>query len=296
VADLLTNKIVSQLLNTKLVTIYDSSAEDEAMQVKKAPGDAMIRGNPTAFGQVKHGGLLNEMLPGVEWINQKWQEQAGNPGLATGTTDTPMRTAAAFNGLMARVQSITEDLRRQVEAFATENLRKRMWFVENNPQLQRRVPITIGRDPYKLTIDAELTAKTKRGDHTSFVYKTRAYSMQYRDPSVVAQQQLAFITQALPSILQMQALFGVDAKGIVRSFAQRLDMEELENFIPDPLWAHEAEVMRQLGPQLANDPAGVGRQPNSTPAAGVKMPRNSSQQTQDLAAGGKPPPLMQGGM
>jgi hypothetical protein len=59
--------------------------------------------------------------------------------------------------------------------------------------------------------------------------------------------------------------YGLDARGVMRFVGQKLAMEELEMFLPDPIWQQQSQQAMQVGPQLASDPMGMGPQQQQGP-------------------------------
>ncbi len=270
VADLIANKICTQLLDTKTVSIYAPGAEAEAVQIRDAKQNAMLKGNPKGVTTHQVGGLIPEMIPGAEWIDQKWEQQGGAMGLASGTRETSERTATAYNGQMVGTQGYMEFLRSRVEDWASANLELRMFYVKANPNLQRMVMMTEGQAPYQVSIPGRLTPES--APISGFTYKVKAYSMTFVDPAVQSEQLINVLTQVVPSIMQLQATMGIDARTAIRMVAEKMSMPELEAVIPDVMWMIQQQMMSQMGPMIDNNPTG---DPNDIRGSGPDAARGS---------------------
>lgn len=283
ICDLLANKMVRQSLRTKMLTIYDGTAEDMAMAMRKSPEGGYIRGNPKSVSQVKDGGLIPEMLPASQFFSDHWQNATGNLAMAAGSGDIG-KTATAFEGLMGRIQSFLDFLRTRLEALATDDMRVRAWFLTNNPVLKRTVPFTIGQAPTAQTVDitianpgapdAEQADYVMQGDHEDFDIKTRAFSMQYTNPAIAAQQLMEVMQTTIPAITELSAAGAINGRVAIGILARKLNEPALENLIPDPIIAQLQQQQTAMVPQLDADPSGQGlNNPNQAPGpAGRKIP------------------------
>ncbi len=283
VSDLIANKVVRQLLRTKMLTVYDGTAEDMAMAMRKSPEGGYIRGNPKSVSQVKDGGLLPDMIPGAQFFSDQWQNATGNLAMAAGSGDIG-KTATAFEGLMGRVQGFLDFLRSRVEKCATADMRVRAWFLANHPMLKRKVPYTIGQGSSAMTTDIMVAGPNAQvldgeadhileGEHEDFDIKVRAYSMQYTNPAIQAQQLMEFTSTVLPAIMQLAGA-GLDARMLIRTLARKLNEPTLENLLPDPLIQQMQQQQAMMQQQVDQDPSGQGLNQNPSDAgpAGRRLP------------------------
>lgn len=285
IADLLANKTFRQLIRTKNVVVYDGSAENMVMAMKKAPEGGYIRGNPQAVTTIQDGGLIGDMMPGTQFFRDEWQMAVGNLALASGTGDTG-KTATAFEGLMSRVQAFLDFLRSRVEQAATDNLQIHDWYLSNNPQFITQVRQTIGRAPFAMTADVTIAAAgaqlpmgmqpdyVMQGTPADFAIKTRAFSMQYTNPIVSAQQVMTALQEVIPAVLAT----GMDPRPPITILARKLNEPELEMLIPDPMTQILLEQKQAAAAAAAADPTGQGaNRPNSADAgpAGRRLPQAS---------------------
>lgn len=313
ICDLLANKTFRQLIRTKNVIVYDGSAENMAMAMKRSPEGGYIRGNPNSVKTVQDGGLIPDMMPGTQYFNDQWQNAVGNLALAAGTGDTA-KTATAFEGLMARIQSFLDFLRTRVEQAATDNLQIQDWFLSNNPAFQATVHKIIGSPPNAITAEIAVAAPgmeqmgmpgmpgmepdyVMRGESEDFDIKTRAFSMQYSSPAVSAQMVMQAMTDIVPLVVQMSAGGGIDGRLAMGILARKLNEPALEFLVPDPMMHALQQQEQAMQPGLDQDPSGMGVQPyqqEQPGPAGRRVPGQQRQQNRAMRPGpgqGSPRPM-----
>lgn len=266
ISDLVANKIVRQILRTKMLTIYDGSAEDMAMTMKRSPEGGYIRGDPDAVKQLQDGGLAETMLGGAQYFSDHWQNATGNLAMAAGSGDLG-KTATAFEGLMGRVQGFLDFLRTRVEIVATADLTIRSWFISNNPALSRAVPFSVGQAPNQISTMVQVAAPgaeqagdayVLQGGHDDFQIRVRAFSMQYTNPVISAQQVQAAIKDVVPIIVNLSAQGVLNGRAAISILARKLNEPALENLVPDPIIAMLQQQEAMLVPELDADPSGMG--------------------------------------
>lgn len=271
IADLLANKTFRQLIRTKNVVVYDGSAENMAMAMKKSAEGGYIRGNPQSVVTVKDGGLIADMMPGTQFFRDEWQNAVGNLALASGTGDTG-KTATAFEGLMSRVQAFLDFLRTRVEQLATDDLRVRDWYLTQNPAWRQNVQQIIGQAPAAVTANVTVANPgaqeqpgqeppdyVMQGSSEDFSTKVRMFSMQYTSPVISAQQIQATIETVVPVIIQMQATGAFNGRAAMSILARKLNEPELENLLIDPMLTMlQQQEQQNVMPGIDQDPTGQG--------------------------------------
>lgn len=284
--DLLANKVFRQIMATRSVLVYDGTAENMAMAIKRSPDGNMVRGNPNTIKDMQLGGMVPDIMPGSQFFSDQWQNATGNLAMAAGSGDIG-KTATAFEGLMGRIQSWLDFLRTRVESLATDDLRVRSWYLSNNPMMQRNVQQTIGQAPAAITMNIAVAnpgnpqpmqegeGYTMQGTHDDFDIKVRSFSMNYQNPIISAKSYMEAITNIVPIIIQLSAAGALNGKTAMSILARKLNEPELENLLPDPMLQAIQQQEQQMVEQAMNDPSGQNADttPDNGPA-GRKVPGN----------------------
>lgn len=310
VADLLANKTFRQLIQTRNMVVYEGSAENMAMAMKNAQQGSYIRGNPASVKNIQTGGMVPDMMPGTQYFMDQWQQATGNLALAAGTGDTG-KTATAFEGLMSRVQGFLDFLRTRIEQLATDDLRVRSWYLTNNPVFQRTFNQTIGTPPAAITASILVANQgapaampgpmgqppqadyVMQGKHEDFDHKVRAFSMQFQNPAVSANQYMQAIATVVPAILQMIPA-GLNGQLAMSVLSRKLNEPELAMLLPDPITMQLQQLTAGAQQQADQDPAGDGSNAQNAGPAGNRLPGQQRAQGRAMTPGpgtGAPRPM-----
>jgi len=80
-------RYIDQLERTKVVNVYRPGEEDLANACQEADDSEWIPGDPTAVLQVKTGGMVPELQPGIQFIMDAFNNASGAGQLIGGTKD-----------------------------------------------------------------------------------------------------------------------------------------------------------------------------------------------------------------
>ncbi len=135
-----------------------------------------------------------------------------------------------------------------------------------------------------------------KGQHEDFDFRVRAFSMQFQNPAISAQQYMQAIEQVVPAILQMIPM-GLNGQLAMTVLARKLNEPELAMLLPDPITMQLQQLTAGAQQQADQDPAGDGsNQTNAQNAgpAGNRLPASQRGQGRAMTPGpgtGSPRPM-----
>jgi hypothetical protein len=339
VADLLANKTFRQLIQTRNMVVYEGSAENMAMAMKNGAQGSYIRGNPNSVKNIQTGGMIPDMMPGTQYFMDQWQQCTGNLAMAAGTGDTGKtatafegmmsRIQSFLDFLRSRVEQLATDDLNVRSWYLTNNPAFQRIYNQTigqapaamtmavqvaNPgapaaqqQMQQQAQQAPGQpqpgvpmgQPPQPPQQGQPGVYVMQGDHDDFNHKVRAFSMQYQNPTISAQQYQQAITNVVPAIMQMMQ-GGFNGQAAMAILARKLNEPELENLLPDQMTQMLQQQASQAEQQIAQDPAGQGdiggySDPGSAGPAGRRIPGQVRMSNRAMRPGpgqGSPRPMM----
>lgn len=268
-ANQMAQKIVSQAMRQKDITVYRRAAADDAAELKDAAdGESVAVDDPDGVKVLSWGGQQpsNEahLASLMGWFNQ----MAANPQAIGGET-LNADSATEANILQTNASVGLTDMKHLVYKMAAGEGRKRAFYLHTDPLIRlpmiRRVPTPaqfasgptgpILIQPARLVSEQVfLTPEARRGDFLHFAFSIEPESMGRPNSAVRLRQALEFAVKILPaaaSAAQTMALLGIPFS--VQKFILRMAKDAGITWMDEVFYDEEFQVqmaMRMLaGPQ-----------------------------------------------
>lgn len=249
VASAMSAKLALQSLNTKKTVFYQRSITDEVNLARKSPDLSYVAcENPEAIKQFEMGGMLSDLIPALGWFNDQanvTNQQVNDP------QGSANKTATAAQLLATKAQGYVEHMRQWVQRFATRNLRRRAWYLINDPNMRMSIPYRIdGTEYVQITYGPDVI----EGKFDNFAFSIADGTMPYQDPAVQANVTLTFLSGPLDSIVQKMAM-GILKPAAARVIARQLGIRNFDQIVNDIDLDQMRMQMMMMGPQ---NPKGAG--------------------------------------
>lgn len=294
-----------ETLNTRNQPFYKrTTGADDAMALEDVPEVGRFVGldDPTNVGQMKLGGVTNEIKEAIDRVYAMFNQQGINPDVLSGMANSD--TATENENQMAMVSVFVGDMQRTLDQFEGRICRQVMATIEGNPQF--KMPLTVALDQgvmYDTMWDANPEAR--EGDFSEFMYSIKRRPEIAGSPAVKA----AKITEGLKvafEAVQMEIATGgmIDAMAASRDWFEKNGLE-MAHFIRDPIAAQQqAELYGWMQPPQPGMPPtapmrpgmGAAPAPSRAGGGGAQRPAPQGQRAQQFPAMDAARSAMQPGM
>lgn len=264
-------KVYKQIVETKRVNGYKANKRRDADAMRKAKdGEWVALGDPDFFREAIMGGMLAEMVPGVELLmgaldiaaaTQQGSGRGRNEGTATKAAIQNQRVSVTFSDMAERMM----EMRRKV-------IRRINFWIDEQPELEqaRSVPGPFG--PIELLYSRE----TRRSRYTDFDYDCDVVTADNLDPNM----RLARMNGAMDAaarFLPIVAQTGGDLAETIDAIAREFKWDGLRRIYP----TRSAAELRQRILQTTRPSTPEGTKPSMS--GDKASPRFIDQVRSDMA-------------
>lgn len=253
-----------ETLNTRNQPFYKrTTGGDDAMALEDAPAVGRFVGldDPGNVGQLKLGGVTNEIKEAIDRVYAMFNQQGINPDVLSGMANSD--TATENENQMAMVSVYISDMQRTLDQFEGRICRQVMATIEANPLFQ--MPLTVALDQ-GVMYDTQWSAEAREGDASEFMYTLKRRPEIAGSPAVKAAkitEGLQFAFEAVQMEIQTQGM--VDSGAAIRSWFELNGLDSHAHIIRDPIAAQQqAELYGWMQPMQQGTPVPSGVNPGAT--------------------------------
>ena len=280
-------KCMEQADRQKDILVADSSASDDAEDIRTSKDGDVIIADPTSAKVVSYGGQnqKNEIMLGQL---QVWHNyMSGNPDQMAGLR-SDAKTATQASILEGNANVVIEDERELIYECGARIKSKEAWYLHTDPLI--KLPLS-RREPGGGRMQLILTPEQRRGDFLDFAFELKARSMSRLDPTIKSKRIMEFATKLIPGLAQsgmlmMQSGIEFNLQRCLATLADQLDVsDEVQNWFNDPEFAKRMQMVAQMGPQNAGKARQAGNEINQNGSMGGKIAGPGTQFNQNAQAG-----------
>lgn len=284
-ANKIVHKFMQQAERQKDIVGYKRSAADDAQEaLDAADGEAVAMDDPDGLKVHSFGGPNQTNEAAVSQLQMWFNMMASNPQ-GVGGVDMQAKSATEATILQGNASIGLEDAKDLVYAGASEESKKRAWFLHTDPLIQlpltRRVKVPPQYAPgaagpmmiqpaQEIEEQVVLTPEARRGEHLDFVYDIVAESMGRMDSRTRYAKAMEFAVKVIPAAAtaaQTCAMMGVPFSfpRFVTHLAKEAGIEWMDEVFQDPEF--QMRMMNQL--MMGPDPAASKGQVQPPGMAGI---------------------------
>lgn len=258
-------KLGREAENAKVVWGYKPGGQDDAMAVKQKRDSGLVAITAEAPTKIEVNGIIESLMPMLEWGERKWADASGNLPLTGGqNSEATDQTATAAQYLQANASQRILKMRQRVDALLKAIDRYFGWYLTTDPLVKLPLPYRV---PGGETITVEYDASTRRGDFLSYNFDVERYSAVGQDPNVRLKRVVDFLNLTQQVFLPLAQVGLGDIQGWSRLGQQEFGIENLDEiFGPQPGMQMQMEAHMQ---RAAVPPPG---QPMMQPSQGMPAP------------------------
>lgn len=280
-------KCMEQADRQKDILVADSSASDDAEDIRTSKDGDVIIADPASATVMSYGGQnqKNEIMLGQL---QVWHNyMSGNPDQMSGLR-SEAKTATQASILEGNANVVIEDERELIYECAARIKAKEAWYLHTDPLIN--LPLS-RRDPSGGRVQLVLTPEQRRGDFLDFAFELKARSMSKLDPRIKTKNIIEFATNLIPSMMvsaQAAIQMGVEfnVQKALTDLADQLDISgEVQSWFNDPQLLQRIQLMMQMGPQNAGKAQKAGNEINQNGSMGGKVAGPITQFNQNTQMG-----------
>lgn len=243
-------KLANQLRRQKTVLGYMPGAQDEADQIRTARDGATIPITDPSAVQAYEVGAINTQIPGLANLFRGLADEGfGNVSILSGAQGGG-DTATEYSGQQANASVLLGDMHRIHERFETKVSRAMAWYLHHDPMI--RIPM-VKRLPGGEHIDLVYDAAQREGDWLDYniTVRTNSMSATRHDPQVRQRRIIEMAAVAIQAAQASQATGGMlDLAGMLRVLGRELNIDALDEFMGDPVFQMERQMLTQSLPQF----------------------------------------------
>jgi len=271
------SRFIEGIKNTKLQHIYRPGEEDLADAMMNGGDNEWFKGDPTSVADVKSGGLIAELEPGMEVIMQLFNNASVSSQLIGGQADIS-KTATAATILQGNAQARLTIMKERALKILSKVFEHMAWYQDNDPYLDETL---VARLPGGVRVELKNTPDLREGKFTDFVFSVEAYAAKPMDPAV----KLDKLIQALQLLPLLMQLGPQGMSKALQVLSKELQEPLLDEINPDPtmMMAREAVAASSGGPPR-NDPGKKPTDSRPQPYGQVLGNARSANQSGQMAA------------
>lgn len=261
-------KVIDQAERQKDVVTYRRASADDAQELLEAgDGDTVAVDDPDGVNVLSFGGQQRSNEAHLQQLQNWFNMMAANPE-ALGGQRTDAKSATEARILQNQASTGLEDTRNLVYQMASQEARKRAWFLHTDPFIQlplikrvevREPPMQVGGMAIPGGSRMEdtqvmLTPEARSGDWLDFTFEIEPESMGMKNSEVRYAEALEFATQIMPAAFQAaQTAFALGIPFNVKEFiirtAQDRGIDWMDQVFFDPEFQQRMLMQMAMGPQ-----------------------------------------------
>lgn len=202
-ANVIINKLKKQAEAMKRIVGYQGSGEGDADRLASAPDNGVMRfENLEDIKTFEWGGVNPDMYRLLQLFETQFSRSGAGNLNVSGGKDVEADTLGQEQMLMSNATRVLDDMIMRVYKFAERILRKRIWYLWNDPLI--RIP-EIKEMPGYGSVKVVFDEVSKEGDFWDFNFTVKPFSMQRFNPAMADQIIMQYFTQVIMPLLPLAA-------------------------------------------------------------------------------------------